>query len=384
MTAGIQQVAQTAGVSTSTVSRTFTKPELVSEVTRKKVMFAADKLGFRISRSAASLKSGQTMRVAFLTADGVTSWFNSHTFAGLDSVLHPAGYDISVFTMTTTQERKDFFQNLPVLRNVDAVVVNSFDIDPQEVARLDNVHVPIVGINVPSNEGFDATVSIDDCAAMREAVNHLIALGHRNIGFVGETTHSQLKYSADSRLQGFVDECGNHPSIRKTVMLFESGPNCINEAVNAILTAQPAPTAVCFMKDEIAIPALFRLRQYDRQVPQNLSIIGFDDIELARQIGLTTLHQDPYAMGAAAGDKVLFSINEAACTSQNGETAGPPHAHSHAAQGWTTGDKQQARNEQTGTSSQTGTTLSEGSPIERYSVFPVQLMLRETTAPLRA
>lgn len=394
MTTDIQEVAQAAGVSVSTVSRTFTKPDLVSAKTRKKVMSAANKLGFRISRSAAALKSGQTMRVAFLTADGVSSWFNSHAFAGLDSVLHPAGYDISVFTMTTARERKDFFQNLPVLRNVDAVVVNSFDIDPQEIARLDDVHVPIIGINVPSNVGFDATVSIDDCAAMHDAVNHLSALDHRNIAFVGQTTHSQLRYSADLRLQGFIDECRNHPSIHETVMLFEPGPDCIDEAINAILTAQPSLTAVCFMKDEIAIPVLFRLRQYNRRVPQDLSIIGFDDIELAGQIGLTTLRQDPYAMGAAVGRKVLDAITLAANSSRNDDMASSAHHRSHSG-GHQAADLKRGSSDEghmisgksaskpvTGIPAQFETESLASPSTEAYSVFPVHLMLRETTMPL--
>ena len=94
---GIREVAHIAGVSISTVSRAFTRPELVSEKTREQVMEAASMLDFNISRSATALKSGQTFRVALLMNEEVTSWFNTQVFAGLNSVLHDAGYDISLF-----------------------------------------------------------------------------------------------------------------------------------------------------------------------------------------------------------------------------------------------------------------------------------------------
>ena len=115
--AGIREVAKAAGVSISTVSRAFTRPELVSERTRRKVLETADKLDFNISRSATSLKSGQSYRVAMLMNEEITSWFNTEVFAGIESVMHNAGYDVSLFQhVDTAENRRDFFTNLPVRR----------------------------------------------------------------------------------------------------------------------------------------------------------------------------------------------------------------------------------------------------------------------------
>ena len=96
--AGIREVAKAAGVSISTVSRAFRRPELVSDRTRRKVLETADKLDFNISRSATSLKSGQSFRVAMLMNEEITSWFNTEVFAGIDSIMHDAGYDVSLST----------------------------------------------------------------------------------------------------------------------------------------------------------------------------------------------------------------------------------------------------------------------------------------------
>ena len=336
--ASIQAVARKAGVSVSTVSRTFAKPDLVQPDTRNRVLAAAELLDYRVSRSAAALKSGQTLRVALLASERISTWFNANVFAGLDSALRPAGYDIAPFPMSNADDRQRFFEDLPVRRNADAVIVSSFNIEPDEVTRLKAMHVPVIGVNIPSPDGFDAGVSIDDRDASRRTAEHLIALGHRHIAFVGGTsTRSGMRFSSEARLQGIVDACEQHDDVSVMSLSVDRTSLDSNDALNAILTAGPKLTAVCFQDDELALPVLYRLRQYGRQVPQDLSIIGFDDIELAAQMGLTTIHQDPFAMGVLAAEKTLAAIGEDSMASPfetpdtplilRETTAPPPTAH---------------------------------------------------------
>ncbi|MDU2572911.1 MAG: LacI family DNA-binding transcriptional regulator [Bifidobacterium breve] len=307
--ASIQAVAKEAGVSVSTVSRTFAKPDLVLPETRDKVMAAAEKLDYSISRPAAALKSGQSFRIALLASETITTWFNANIFAGLDSVLRPAGYDTVAYPMRNAEERHDFFADLPVRRNADAVIVSSFNIEPAEVGRLKHMHVPIIGINIPSTDGFDSGVSIDDRTATRAAVEHLIALGHRGIAFVGGTpAETNMRYSAESRLQGVLDAQAAHPELTVTNLQVPRGATETSAALNAVLTAPAGTTAFCFEDDELALPVLYRLRQYGKRVPQDISIVGFDDVEMSQAVGLTTMHQDPFAMGADAGRMALEAI----------------------------------------------------------------------------
>ena len=307
--ASIQAVAREAGVSVSTVSRTFAKPDLVLPETRDRVMTAAEKLDYSVSRSAAALKSGQSFRIALLASETITTWFNANIFAGLDSALRPSGYDTVPYPMRNAAERHDFFADLPVRRNADAVIVSSFDIEPAEVERLKHMHVPIVGINIPSTDGFDAGVSIDDYAATRSAIEHLIALGHRHIAFVGSApTETNMRYSAEARLQGVIDAAAAHPGIELTPLSIQRGLGESNAALNAVLNASPSITAFCFEDDEMAAPVLYRLRQYGRRVPQDISIIGFDDSAYADTVNLTTMRQDPFAMGRAAARKAVKLI----------------------------------------------------------------------------
>ena len=172
-------------------------------------------------------------------------------------------------------------------------------------------------------------------------MDHLVALGHHRIAYIGydETDdRSALRYSASARLQGFMDACNSYPGVTPMPLSLDHAGDPANAVLNCIISASPAPSAVCLCDDELAIPALFRLRQYGRRIPQDLSLIGFDDNLYAPSLGLTTLHQDPYAMGAKAAQKTLALISS---DSKHPSAAAEP----------------------------------------RFETPQVQLMLRETTAP---
>ena len=240
-------------------------------------------------------------------SDSISTWFNSNTYAGLDSVLHPAGYDISIFEMADAHDRHEFFATLPVRRNVDAVIVNSFNIVPEEVEKLSNMKVPIVGINIPSINGFNATVSIDDRQAMHVAVEHLFSMGHRRIAYAYETSNDNnqnMVFSAEARLHGLMETAEERKMTVERIAIrnYEDATNTI---LNSLLTMDPAPTALYCESDELALPVIYKLCQYGHAVTQELSVIGFDDVPLAAKIGLTTLHQDPFNMGENAARKML-------------------------------------------------------------------------------
>lgn len=310
--AGIREVAKAAGVSISTVSRAFTRPELVSERTRRKVLDVADRLDFNISRSATSLKSGQTYRVAMLMNEEITSWFNMEVFAGINSVMHDAGYDISLFQHVDTGEnRRDFFTNLPVRRNVDAVFVTSFGVEPEEIQQLQRIHVPIIGINTPSQEGFDATISIDDEDGMFSSAQHLINLGHKNIVYVCSDAVDSINSSIDARGQGFIRACktmeGTH-DFKWRVLSVPRGKTFADSALTALLALDEFPDGICCQTDMMAIPLVLRLDRYGHRTPRDYSIIGFGDSAYADTVNLTTMRQDPFAMGRAAARKAVKLI----------------------------------------------------------------------------
>ena len=319
--AGIRDVAEAAGVSISTVSRAFTRPDLVSEKTRSKVLETADRLDFNISRSATALKSGQTYRVALLMNEDITSWFNTQVFAGVESVMHDAGYDISLYQhIDTAENRRDFFTTLPVRRNVDAVFVASFAVDAEEIEQLKRTHVPIIGINTPTTEGFDASISIDDENGMFTAAQHLINLGHKHIVYTCSATVETMHSSIDARGRGFIRACEAAERTRALdwqVLTVPRGTEFVESTLSALLALDEFPDAICCQMDMMAIPLVLRLGQYGYHTPQDYSIIGFDDSPYADTVNLTTMRQNPRDMGVRAANKALALIRE--------ETLDTPH-----------------------------------------------------------
>lgn len=310
---GIREVAKAAGVSISTVSRAFTRPELVSQPTRQKVLETADRLDFNISRSATALKSGQTYRVALLMNEEITSWFNTEVFSGINSIMHDAGYDISLFEhIDTAETRKAFFTDLPIRRNVDAVFVASFAIDPQEVERLKRIHVPIIGINTPSTVSFDASISINDERGMFIATQHLINLSHHHIVYACSEAAESMNSSIDGRRQGFIKACEsaqNCHDLQWEVLAVPRGKSFVDSALAALLALNHFPDAICCQMDMIAIPLLLKLGRYGHTAPRDYSIIGFDDSLYADTVNLTTMRQNPKNMGRIAATKALTLIN---------------------------------------------------------------------------
>ncbi|RSX53400.1 LacI family transcriptional regulator [Bifidobacterium dolichotidis] len=309
MNTSIQDVARAAQVSISTVSRSFTRPELVSKATREKVLKVAEQLNFSTSRSAAALKTGRSLRIALLMSDHLHRWFSSSVIEGLNQVFHPAGYDISIFQVSSVEERREFFDMLPVRRNADAVIVTSFDIDTAEVRELMSIGVPVLGINsvLPQERGFTAAINIDDIQGSILAARHLIALGHRNIAYVRASRDVSLHFSVAQRFDSFM-ECCSRSGISPTVITAQEGPNRISDVVTELLSLEQLPTAIACQEDDVAIPLMFQLMRSGFSIPGDFSIIGYDNSTFAHDLGLTTIAQDPEHMAAQAARMTLGLI----------------------------------------------------------------------------
>lgn len=314
MSTSIQDVAQQAGVSISTVSRSFTRPDLVSAKTRERVLAIADKLNFSLSRSAAALKSGRSLRIAVLMSGHIRLWFTASVIEGLNEVLHAEGYDISIFQVSSIEERKEFFDMLPVRRNADAVIVVSFDIDNDEIAQLASVDVPIVGINSVDAQarGFTAAINIDDIQGSTLAARHLIALGHRRIAYISTDREISLSFSVQSRFTAFTEYCrkeGVEPQVI-VCKVDADGRYEISDVVTQLMSLEEMPTAIACQEDGIALPLLFQLERNGFSVPGDVSLIGYDDSFYTDDIGLTTIRQNPVEMARKAARMTLDLIEE--------------------------------------------------------------------------
>ena len=309
----IADVAKAAGVSVSTVSRALRGLDRVNPETRERVEKEANRLHFSFSKSASSLASGKTMRIAVLLPSEISSWFNSHAFEGIYEVMSKADYDVVPYIVWTQEDLDRFFQNLPGNRNVDAIIEASFDFDEAKKRVLGELTIPVVGMNAPSTHGLDAGVAIDDAAAMSAIVRFLKSLGHKTLAYIGQPVNASPFICSDIvREKGFLDaakECGYGdddiiivPSLTHMDVQNEQD---IYSGVAQLFSAPKQPTGICVSVDAAAVPLLKELRRMGWRVPQDVSVVGFDDDPSASIVDMTTMHQNPTEIGRIAARKTL-------------------------------------------------------------------------------
>ncbi|MFG2894115.1 LacI family DNA-binding transcriptional regulator [Streptomyces sp. NPDC048248] len=301
--ATMPDVARRAGVSVSTVSRTLRGLPTVSPATRHRVEQAAKELSFSISRSASSLVTGRTGRVAVMVPT-LQSWFMGAMLAGLSSVLRAADLDLLIYDVPSMTERAAFFERLPARRNADALLVASFDLSATERERLDELGMPVVFVS--QQMAGRAGVRVDDVEGGRHGTQYLVNVGHRRIAFVQTDSGKGFSFSAQERVEGYrkvLAESGI-PVDESLVFRGGTGRRAGADAVAHLLSAPQPPTAVFAESDEVAIGVLQALRTSRIQVPEAISVLGFDNHEMAELFDLSTVAQSPDEVGRAAGELV--------------------------------------------------------------------------------
>ncbi|RWZ73338.1 LacI family transcriptional regulator [Streptomyces albidoflavus] len=306
--ATLADVAERAGVSPSTVSRTMRGLSTVSPATRERVERAARELSFSISRSASSLVTGRTGRVAVLVPN-LESWFLGAALAGMAPALAAEGLDMLVYSVTTPEERARFFDRLPARRNADALLVVSFALSPEERERLDDLGMPLVFVS--QHEQDRPSVYVDDAEAALRGTRHLLNLGHRRIAYLEPADASGFAWSSRARLDGYrtaLAEAGIEPDERLVRQVAEWRGPSLDAAVGRLLSLEEPPTAVFAETDDIAFRLLTVLRGANVAVPGRMSVLGFDDHAMASAWDLSTLSQPVRRLGREAVEVVRSVI----------------------------------------------------------------------------
>ncbi|MHB9856925.1 LacI family DNA-binding transcriptional regulator [Streptomyces sp. YIM S03343] len=330
----ITDVARAAGVSASTVSRALRGRPGVSDEVRLQITAVAAELGYTASRSASSLASGRTFTVGVVVPH-VGRWFFGTVVDAAEHVFSAAGYDVLLYNLGSPESRKRFFAKMPVRKRVDAVLSLLIP-DEEESAALRSLGIPLASTVGVSRPGF-TVVGIDDRAGAQSAVRHLVNLGHRRIGMISGSSEPQHWTTPVERRQAYLDVLAD-AGIAHDPALEADGEYTVEggeRAMTELLAAPRPPTAVFAQSDEMAMGALRALRRHRLTVPGDVSVVGFDDHELADVIGLTTVAQPVADQGAAAARLLLQQLDEP-------DTEPPGHVR-----------------------------------------MPIQLVLRETTAPPR-
>jgi LacI family repressor for deo operon, udp, cdd, tsx, nupC, and nupG len=298
-------VASLAGVSKATVSRVLSGAPGVSHETRERIKALVKDLSYVVSPDAARLSRGSTGRVA-VVMPRTTTWFFGAVLSGALSVLRPAGIDALIYQVADDHESRRFFADLPVQRQVDAVIVVAFPVSDFERQQLDLLGVPVV---IAGGALLDhAHVRIDDTAAARQAVTHLVRGGHERIAMINVTMRPDWPYAPPvDRLHGYrtaLADAGLEFDPHLVVDLPWS-TTMGAQGMDRLLSVERPPTAVFAFCDEVAMGALRSLRRAGIAVPQAMSVIGIDDHPHADLWDLTTVRQPVEEQGVRAARMAL-------------------------------------------------------------------------------
>ncbi|MFE6625335.1 LacI family DNA-binding transcriptional regulator [Streptomyces sp. NPDC008086] len=303
-------VAERAGVSTSTVSRTLRGLSTVSPEVRARVEEAARELNFAVSRQAASLVTGRTGNVAVLVPT-LDAWFMGAALSSLAPLLRSAGMELNVYVIPDMTERTSFFERLPARRNADALLVFSFDLTDAETARLDSLGMPV--IYVSQHVEGRPSVYVDDVAGALHGTRHLLNLGHRRIAFLETVGASGFSFSSNERLLGYqqaLTEAGVPLDDDLVAATTAGDKRGTAEALGRLLSLREPPTAIFAEQDEVAVAVIRTLRRTQIAVPERISVLGFDDQPLADWFDLSTVAQSPSDIGREAGELALRLIED--------------------------------------------------------------------------
>lgn len=291
MVASIEDVARHAGVSIATVSRALRGLPDVAATTRDRVLAAATELNYVASPFAARLASGRTTTVG-LVVPFVNRWFFAEVIATVETALRHSGFDLLLYNLGDAAGRSRFFDVMPMRKRVDGVLVASLMLEDAEFDALAELKRP-VGLLGLEREGFLSS-RIDDVAAARTAVDHLISCGHRRIGLIGGDTDDPMAFTPPlHRRDGYRDALqavgiDPDPSLEYLGYFTVEGGRM---ATRRLLALPDRPTALFAESDEMAYGALREIRDTGLRVPDDVAVIGFDDQPLSDLLDLSTVRQ---------------------------------------------------------------------------------------------
>jgi len=307
---GIKDVALKAGVSIATVSHAFRNPGRVSDETLEKVLDAAKAVGYSPNRLAASLRTSRSGNIVTIIPD-VADSFNGKIIRAIEKVAHSRGYSVLLGDTQGSEKREQEFATMVASRQADGIILMShrlpFDLGAGGLS-IDKLPPIVNGCEFTGHQEIPS-VAIDDTLAAMDATKHLLDFGHRKIAVI---TGDMKSSSSRDRLAGFraaMSQFGLSAD-EELIAYSEYSLQGGETAAETLLLRKNRPTAIFCFSDEIAVGCMYALRRHNFNVPDDISVMGFDDIPIASYISppLSTIAQPTEEIGAACATLLLDII----------------------------------------------------------------------------
>ena len=314
----LKDIAKKAGVGLGTASRALNNDPHIREETRLRVLSAMEELNYRPNSIARSLKTRSTKTIG-IVIPYISNLFIAKIMEGMDDAIRDAAYDFLLFNTDNNKSRFEKTLHLLQEKKVEGVILLGETIDLELKDKLKNLNIPVVLISTYDANKDEArypyivNVGIDNESAAFEATDYLCRLGHRRISML---VTDENDYNAIlPRMNGFYRALEKNGIAADKKWKQFGGLDLKSGYVNmsALLQMEESrqPTAVFAFSDMAALGAYRAITERGKKVPDDISVMGFDGIELAEYIDppLTTLSQPQYEMGAAAMSCMLKLLN---------------------------------------------------------------------------
>lgn len=307
--ASIKDIARALGISHSTVSRALRDSPLVRAETAAEIKAKAYALGYRPSAVARSLVTRETRTIGIVVTT-IADPFHGEVVTGIEECAAAAGYSVILASSHRDPDREMRVVRALQERRVDGILVASSRVGDLYLSVMTEMRVPIVLINNQHEGQLVYSVSVDNESAARAAVRHLTDLGHTRVAYLGDRFGS---HSDRERLAGYRSalEDAGIPFQKEMIVEGDSTPEGSAPGVRRLLSLTPRPTALFCYNDMSSLGALQAARELSVDVPQRLSIVGFDDLFFCSylQPPLTTIRQPRHEMGRRATELLLELLN---------------------------------------------------------------------------
>jgi LacI family transcriptional regulator len=305
----IGEIAKRARVSTATVSRTLNRNGAVRPETARRVWRAANELNYFPNSHARALVSGRSRLLGLIVSD-ITNPFFPELVRRFESLAMEREYDLILTSTDYQTDRMTVCLRRMLERKVDGVALMTSEMDEGLIEELSRRGVPLVFMDVGQVGPRMSHVAMDYAGGIRQAVDHVVHLGHRRIAFISGPL---ALHSARTRHDAFVARMRKHalPVDRKLVREGTHTAEGGQHAMEALLRVSPRPTAVVCSNDWTAMGALHAIDAAGLRVPEDVSVVGFDDIPLVSYTRppLTTVRMSPAEIGSTAFEALFRLID---------------------------------------------------------------------------
>jgi DNA-binding LacI/PurR family transcriptional regulator len=304
----IYDVAKHAGVSITTVSRILNAPNKVNSATREKVITSIDALGFVPKAEARARAMQRNGRIGV-----ISPFFTAPSFVqrlrGISGALSPMNFELVIYAVDSTNHLQGYLSTLPLTGNLDGLIVLSLPVGDTDARRLIDHGLPTVLIEYPHPKLN--CVEIDDVQGGYMAATYLLKKGHRRIAFLGDTELPEYSiHPVSLRLSGFRKALKEFGIIlpESFVRLAPYTQEQTRQVARELLTLAEPPTAIFAATDFQALGVLKAARQMKVEVPEELAVVGFDDLDMAEYADLTTICQHLDESGRLAVEILIAQI----------------------------------------------------------------------------